>query len=175
MFCPSCGTVLPGTAKFCLNCGRAVTSSTGSPTAPAAGTAAPAPATAVPQEAPPSAPVPELHVTLGEVPYAPLLTNIWLFAMVNMPVAGLQAWVRPTDPRGLYGEWRQIAVGPLRPGVLEQVLNLGDAVRWQYDYCDVRVAVRTADGRELHAAAMLPMSGRLPLRLALAPAQPLKP
>ncbi|HKZ47720.1 MAG TPA: zinc ribbon domain-containing protein [Thermoplasmata archaeon] len=145
MRCMACGAELPGDAVFCLKCGARVAVSP-----------------------PPSGEL-TVQVSLGEIPYAVILKDIWLFVMVDRPVAEVKASVRPTDARGTFGEWLQGAVSNPRPGVLEQAVNLGDIVRWQFDSADVRLLVRTADGGERGAAAVLPLNARDVRKVELAP------
>jgi len=146
--CPSCGTVLPPEAVYCLKCGTKQSSVGTGPL--------------------------ELSVSLGEIPYAVVLKDIWLFAMVGSAVTEIKASARPTDSRGNFGGWLSGSLVNPRPGVLEPLVKLGDIVRWQFDFVETNLLLRTPGG-ELTAMTTIPIASRDLRRLPLAAATGAQP
>ena len=146
--CTACGTDLPEEAVFCLKCGTRQMRSTDS-SAPWSGLVA--------------------YVSLGEVPYAILLKNIWVLSMVTEPVQEVRGRARPTDLQGNLGPWLHGAITTPRPNVLEPLVNLGDFVRWQYAHTEIQLIVKDAEGNENNATLTLPLTSRGAMKVALAP------
>jgi ribosomal protein L40E len=148
-FCTACGTDLPKEAVFCLKCGARQVRGTDSE-APSGGL--------------------EAYVSLGEVPYAILLKDIWVLSMITEPVQEVRGRARPTNLQGSLGPWLHGAITTPRPNVLEPLVNLGDLVRWQYAHTEVEITVKDSSGSEHRAELTLPLTSRGAVKVALSPA-----